>query len=252
MATKVSAETAPAVENTSPGGNGGVGSNTGDDPNIESSAAASSSYANVVHKLKPTAQESIRNDNNKENIGETNHSDANSVSVVTTATSSSSSSSTGGGGDGGNVEESDVKGEVTTAKSTDADNENDDYEDEDDSSFTPVVSHNRKDRRAKRRMRDRQSTGPGGGGSGKAINGASRGGVGTTVKDKDKRKTSKDGKRVVRNKSSEAYREAENTVPNTKTPNNTSDEQESEDGTAKKFVDAPLPKVNAWKVRVVI
>lgn len=114
-------------------------------------------------------------------------------------------------------------------------------DEEDDDNFTPVVSLNRKDRRVKRRMRDRQINQAANSKSGSKSNG----GGGGSTKDKkirnDKSKAPSRAKSVENNSSGENNSNSSN-VENVEQPQQEEDEP-------KVFVDAPIPKVNAWKIQ---
>lgn len=206
-------------------------------PNTETASAepSSSSYANVVLSLKPTQQGTI-NENNKENIEDVNQSKSTpTVPVV-------------------NREVNQLE-QSTPQQSKDQKTEKAASEEEDDSNFTPVVSHNRKERnsRVKKRVRDKPQGGRAGGVTnredGNSIPLSRSGGraaAGPLTKEKDSKKRS-------RNKSTENATHASVDQQHQQSSKSSShsqgeDEEDGQDESASKFVDAPIPKENAWKV----
>lgn len=207
-------------------------------PNTETASAgpSSSSYANVVLSLKPTHQ-GIINENNKENIEDVNQSKITSTAPVTNR-------------------EVNQKEQPTTQQIKDQKIEKAVSEDEDDSNFTPVVSHNRKERnsRVKRRVRDRPQGGRAGGGvnreDGNSIPASRSGGraaAGPVSKEKDSKKRS-------RNKSAENANHATGDQQSSKSSSHSQgeDDEDGQDEGASKFVDAPIPTENAWKVSLIL
>lgn len=205
-------------------------------PNTEAASAgpSSSSYANVVLSLKPT-QQGI-NENNKENIGEINQSKAAPTPPVAVAR-----------------EINQQEPAPTVPQNKEHKTEKTPTEDEDDSNFTPVVAHSRKERnsRVKRRARDRPQGGRGavGGANRDDAHPQSRSSVGGAALAKEK-----DAKKRNRNKSTENASHGSGDQQSTKSSIHSQGE-EDEDGqdesSATKFVDAPIPKENAWKVSLI-
>lgn len=125
---------------------------------------------------------------------------------------------------------------------------------EDDSSFTPVVSHNRKDRN-NRRNKDQQPAA-----ATRPNNGSTKNGKAARQprSERSKDATSKRPKGGDKDKSgahSDSSANASQSADVSKiTPTSSEAGNAGEDGTAtaaeKKFIEAPLPKVNAWKVSV--
>lgn len=185
---------------------------------------STSSYATVVLK--------DNKDNNKENINKTGKNEHLDQPQTTThqIKDQSQSSST-------------VLGTNRTAEQSDENVSNGPMDVEDDSTFTPVVSHHRKDRKSRRKdqIRDNGNGKNGNGGNGNGRNG------------------NKSGDKKESKRSKERQREKDNTKPadtqqtadqqNTSKASTSSGDEKS-DAAPKKFVEAPLPKVNAWKVNI--
>lgn len=197
-----------------------------DGSGASAAGASNSSYATVVLSIKSTQQGAANNnDNNKENIADTNQSTTPSAAAGTSR---------------------EVAPQEPPAVSQPKESKKEPVsEEEDDSSFTPVVSQHRKDRRVKKRMRDRPQ-GRGVRNDDGAIDPASQSGArgnAGPVKDKESKKRN-------RNKSAEAN-SAENTA--VKSGQSQGEEEEGGDGEdsphGSKFVDAPIPKENAWKIK---
>lgn len=138
-------------------------------------------------------------------------------------------------------------------------------EDDDDSEFTPVVSHNRKDRnQRKNNANNKERAGNGG----EASSGGRQAGSKRAPRAERERKEGKDGKegrrprgkRTDKDKNANVEQSAGADAAIAKTASNSSNGEDSADDptTANennasaaqpaKFVEAPLPKVNAWKV----
>lgn len=140
---------------------------------------------------------------------------------------------------------------------------------EDDSTFTPVVSHNRKDRNQRRNnnnnnsaRRDRGSNkGTGSGEGTSARQGSKRPPRSENERGDRKEGRRSRGKRTDKDKNANADQsgsaEVTNTIPKA-AGNNSNGEEATDDLTianeiaaalaANKFIEAPLPKINAWKV----
>lgn len=193
---------------------------TKDDPNVGST---SSSYATVVLSLKSQQQprDPQKNDNNKENIGkDVNNIDASNKQNEVLATVQPNQQPP-----------SNQQPSVTSS---------DEQGNDDDDLFTPVVSHSRKERRNVRK--DKQLKGrPLGGLSSKT---RERGRV-SKADSREKRDSKKDGRErtevIGKELATKTESETENTTPK-------SGNEEDADAEPVKFVEAPIPKVNAWKV----
>lgn len=205
-------------------------------PNTADASAgpSSSSYANVVLSLKPT-QQGI-NDNNKENISDINKSKIKANSPIIN----------------NDVHQSQPVIQQNKEKSTDPIAS----EDEDDSHFTPVLSHSRKERNTriyKRRVRERPQGGRGNGGN----SGNRDDGTGTAAPPATRSGQAKDSKRRNRKKSVDNTTNStvttEQQVNKSSSNSQNEDEDDGQDESAQgatKFVDAPIPKENAWKVNI--
>lgn len=183
---------------------------------------ATSSYATVVLSLKSQPRDQEKNDNNKENIGK----DVNNIDAT--------------------VKQNDVLTSVTpnqqqqtqqpsTTSSDDVEQGNFD----DDDLFTPVVSNSRKERRNGRK--DKPKTRQASGSNkprdrGRAAKTESRE-KRDNKNSKDRRERAESGKDVA----TKIENQMENTTPK-------SGNEEEADTEPVKFVEAPIPKVNAWKV----
>lgn len=139
-----------------------------------------------------------------------------------------------------------------------------DAEDEDDSTFTPVVSHNRKDRNVRRNNNNNNSHKEGR--RERGTDGASsRQGTRRPPRTDNERAERKEGRRPRgnrgdkdKNANTDQPANVAEGIPNTvvavKPTSGSSNGDESADDPANagenatKFVEAPLPKVNAWKV----
>lgn len=175
-----------------------------------------SSYATVVLSLKSQPRDQEKNDNNKENIGkDVNNIDAsNKQNDVLAAVQPNQQQPQ----------------QPSTTSSDDVEQGNFD----DDDLFTPVVSNSRKERRnvRKDKPKSRQLSG-----SGKPRD------RGRTAKS-EKRDNKKDGRERAESGKDVATKtetQTENATPK-------SGNEEEADAEPVKFVEAPIPKVNAWKV----
>lgn len=232
--------------------------------NNNNNNSSSSSYANVLQNIKDQnqklqQQQKQQNDNNKENIrsekpiGPTSAPSsapkATDVPVVVNSTGAVASGST------------------ATAGGEDA---------EDDSSFVPVVSHSKRDRRSRQKAaaaaaakgsedggkppsKSSRRSGRGGGsantGAGlpKEPTDASTASTGLPTKKEGGKKKSGERRRGGRGaRAGEPEKEDKNPEKESLSEQIPSTKVSSEDGSdkeaPKKFVEAPLPKVNAWKV----
>lgn len=189
------------------------------DEGTQSSNPSSSSYANIVLNLKG---ERIT-ENNKENIHDMNQSlksaetSRETVDVAVTAAPATITTTTINPQVPKNVSE---KIKNISDKKKDENQEAELSEVEDDSSFTPVVSHSRREKKDKRKDKVRGK------------------GAGREARRSRERKEKREKKQ-----SSDVQLE------NSAVTKGSSDEnqEETEDG-PKVFVEAPIPKVNAWKV----
>lgn len=174
-----------------------------------------SSYATVVLSLKSQPRDQEKNDNNKENIGkDVNNIDASNKQNDVLAA----------------VQPNQQQPQPSTTSSDDVEQGNFD----DDDLFTPVVSNSRKERRnvRKDKPKSRQLSG-----SGKPRD------RGRTAKS-EKRDNKKDGRERAESGKDVATKietQTENATPK-------SGNEEEADAEPVKFVEAPIPKVNAWKV----
>lgn len=182
-----------------------------------------SSYANAVLKLQSekTQQTLVRIDNNKENIVAMKPTDEETTQVTPQATVV-------------------PKEEPPVADSAVSNPVPEDIDD-DDSNFVPVIGHKKGQARAKKRARDAKRPGPPSSEQG--------------TRDKDHPAKGKSGRRRDRkggNKDTKEHEKSDiSNVTTVDSSGNSSDVNKSETETQsqKKFVEAPLPKVNAWKVR---
>lgn len=192
------------------------------DEGTQSSNPSSSSYANIVLNLKGERV----TENNKENIHDMNQSlktaetskETVEVSVTAGATITQTTTTTINPQVPKTVSE---KIKNVSDKNKNENKEAELSEVEDDSSFTPVVSHSRREKKDKRKDKVRGNKGPG----------------------RESRRSRERKEKREKKQSSDVQLE---TPPATK---GSSDEnqEETEDG-PKVFVEAPIPKVNAWKV----
>lgn len=178
---------------------------------------ATSSYATVVLSLKSQPRDQDKNDNNKENIGkDDNNIDASTKQNEVLATVQSTNQQ--------------QQQPSTTSSSDDVEEGND------DDLFTPVVSHSRKERRNGRK--DKPKIRPVTGVPSKARDR----GRATNKDGRSKRDNKKDGRdRDGKDAATKTESETENTTPK-------SSNEDETDAEPVKFVEAPIPKVNAWKV----
>lgn len=172
-----------------------------------------SSYATVVLSLKSQPRDQQKNDNNKENIGkDVNHIDESNKQNDVLAT----------------VQPNQLPPHPSSNSSDDADQGNLD----DGELFTPVVSNSRKERRNGRK--DKPKT--------RQLSGSNKPrDRGRTPKSE---KAKKDGKERADNGKDVATKveiQMDNATPK-------SGNEEEADAEPVKFVEAPIPKVNAWKV----
>lgn len=192
-------------------------------------ATKDSSYANVVvhpqasdMPKKPTKDEII-NDNNKENI-----------SVKSSPTSPATKS---------DPVESPAANVKSDENPSSQNNHNEPDEIVDDSEFTPVVGDKKKDRKSRQKKHDRKSgDGPKHSKSSQDRSDKERERPEKPRRSRKERKASKDAALVADSTTKDKERtDGENTA-------------DSSDGQTDKvkFVEAPLPKVNAWKVRIFI
>lgn len=200
------------------------------DEGTQSSNPSSSSYANIVLNLKG---ERIT-ENNKENIHDMNQSLKSSetssketvdVSVTagptppTTTTTITPTTTT--------INSQLPKKVAEKVKNISDKNKNENEEAvelsevEDDSSFTPVVSHSRREKKDKRKDKVRGNKGPG----------------------RESRRSRERKEKREKKQSSDVQLEN----PTVAKGSGDENQEESEDG-PKVFVEAPIPKVNAWKV----
>lgn len=191
------------------------------DEGTQSSNPSSSSYANIVLNLKGERV----TENNKENIHDMNQSlksaetSKETVDVSVAAGPATVTTTTINPPAPKNVPE---KVKNISDKNKNENQEAELSEVEDDSSFTPVISHSRREKKDKRKEKVKGSKGPG----------------------REARRSRE------RKEKREKKQPTEENAPATK---GSSDEnqEETEDG-PKVFVEAPIPKVNAWKVSLLI
>lgn len=180
-----------------------------------------SSYATVVLSLKSQPRDQEKNDNNKENIGkDVNNIDASNKQNDVLATVQPN-------------QQQQPQPQPSTTSSDDVAQGSFN----DDELFTPVVSNNRKERRNGRK--DKPKT--------RQLSGSS--------KPRDRGRTSKSENREKRDNRKDGRDRTENgkdTATKTETQLETttpkSGNEEEADAEPVKFVEAPIPKVNAWKV----
>lgn len=180
-----------------------------------------SSYATVVLSLKSQPRDQEKNDNNKENIGkDVNNIDASNKQNDVLATVQPN-------------QQQQPQPQPSTTSSEDVEQGSCNEDD----LFTPVVSHSRKERRNGRK--DKPKT--------RQLSGSS--------KPRDRGRTAKSENREKRDNKKDGRERAENgkelaTKTETQTENATpkSGNEEEADTEPVKFVEAPIPKVNAWKV----
>ncbi|XP_058811670.1 la-related protein 1 [Topomyia yanbarensis] len=242
MATHVSEESGAANNNN----------------NTTSSAPSSgSSYANVLLNIKEQNQKEQQNDNNKENIRR----EKPTTGITPGGASGSSKASDGPSKDsGGNI--------IATTGAAGGDDL------EDDASFVPVVSHNKRDRRYRQKVAAAAAASKSGdqqqhqGGDKPILSKTSRrsgGKAGVIAKDTIEGSSGGPPKKEGKRKSGERKRirgrgevDKEEKLPekdylgDTSTSTKVSSEDGSDKEVPKKFVEAPLPKVNAWKVTPVV
>ncbi|XP_055625106.1 la-related protein 1 [Toxorhynchites rutilus septentrionalis] len=245
MATHVSTDTSPGNTNNN---------------NNNNNNSSSSSYANVLLNIKEQNQKQQlqqQNDNNKENIRSEK------------PPLSSPPAGQGGPSKAPDVPSKDSGGSIATLGGGD--------EAEDDASFVPVVSHNKRDRRSRQKAsaastskfseqqqqgdkppsKSSRRSGGGGGAGGGGGGGASAGGArketseGVAPAKKDRKRKSDERRRAGKGRV-EAEKEEKVTEKDspgeTSGSNKVSSEEGSDKEAPKKFIEAPLPKVNAWKV----
>lgn len=195
-------------------------------------ATKDASYANVVvtpqlNETKKQPQTDI-NDNNKENIS-VKSLDENVKSPGNNNAATSSTATT----------------TPTVNKTEQGENSQNQEPDEviDDSEFTPVVSDKKKDRKSRQKRHDRNRN--------DGINKSSKSSQDRSDKEKDHRPEKPKRNRKERKANKEAGPVADQKSKD-KEKTDGENTAESSDGQADKqvkFVEAPLPKVNAWKVR---
>lgn len=236
-----------------------VDSSSSSDDN-QNNDSASSSYANVVLNLKTPRED--KNDNNKENIEKDGNQINNPAKILTDSVQSPSTITTepiicSKIDDNGNNTITEQKVELPLNQ------EQVIPETEDDLSFIPVVSHhNRKERKLARRdppSREKAN------GSSAAVTGTSASRPRRVRADRSANRGEKKGRRskdqrigdtsgrerdpvVVLNNIKDAKlveqpSEKDSTATTTKSAN-----EEDVESAPVKFVEAPIPKVNAWKV----
>ena len=177
---------------------------------------ASSTYANVLSSLKEQ-QHQEKNENNKENIENVPE-----KKVENEAKSSDSPSGT------------------TAAVATPEEPH------EDDASFVPVLPHPKRDRKNRQRNR------------GPHKERTDVGGAPPVAKEKraantSRNKSRRSGDGPERTKDNENKDKPLDSAAENSTTTRTSSEDDEKDSTVpKKFVEAPLPKVNAWKVSTIL
>ncbi len=181
-----------------------------------------SSYATVVLSLKSQPRDQEKNDNNKENIGkDVNNIDASNKQNDVLATVQPNQQQ----------QQQQQQPQPSTTSSDDVEHGNFD----DDDLFTPVVSNSRKERRNVRK--DKPKT--------RQLSGSSKArdrGRAAKSENREKRDNKKDGReRTDKDLATKTESETENTTPK-------SGNEEEADTEPIKFVEAPIPKVNAWKV----
>lgn len=195
------------------------------DEGTQSSNPSSSSYANIVLNLKG---ERIT-ENNKENIHDMNQSlksaaetsSKETVDVAITAAPTTITTTT----INPQVPPKNVSEKIKNISDKKKDENQEEAaelsEVEDDSSFTPVVSHSRREKKDKRKDKVRGNKGAG----------------------REARRSRERKEKREKKQSSDVQLE------NSTVTKGSSDEnqEETEDG-PKVFVEAPIPKVNAWKV----
>lgn len=191
------------------------------DEGTQSSNPSSSSYANIVLNLKG---ERIT-ENNKENIHDMNQSlksaetSKETVDVAVTAAPTTTITTTAI-----NPQVPKNVSEKIKNISDKKKNENQEVElseVEDDSSFTPVVSHSRREKKDKRKDKVRGNKGAG----------------------REARRSRERKEKREKKQSSDVQLEKDAVTKGSGDEN----QEETEDG-PKVFVEAPIPKVNAWKV----
>lgn len=189
------------------------------DEGTQSSNPSSSSYANIVLSLKSERL----TENNKENIHDMNQTlksaetSKETVDVAVTA-APTTITTTINPQVPKNISE---KIKNISDKTKNENQETELSEVEDDSSFTPVVSHSRREKKDKRKDKVRGNKGAG----------------------REARRSRERKEKREKKQSSDVQLE------NSAVTKGSSDEnqEETEDG-PKVFVEAPIPKVNAWKV----
>lgn len=183
------------------------------------------SYANAVLKLpspKQQPQQTLHTEINKK-----------SIVVVMKTTDEETPSSTA-------PQEPITSPPATAPTPTPAPDDNED----DDSNFVPVIGHKKGQARAKKRARDTKHK------SGQSSSEHAAGG-GTAASKEHHQGKGKSGKRRERKSGNKEGKEQEKQDGATvDSSGNSSDvnKSETENQPPKKFVEAPLPKVNAWKV----
>lgn len=188
------------------------------------SSNPSSSYANIVLNLKG---ERIT-ENNKENIHDMNQSlksaeiSKETVDVTVAAEPATVTTTTINPPVPKNVPD---KIKIISDKNKNENQEAELSEVEDDSSFTPVVSHSRREKKDKRKDKVKGNKGPG----------------------RESRR-SRDRKEKREKKQPNDVQSENATATKSSSDEN---QEETEDG-PKVFVEAPIPKVNAWKVSLLI
>lgn len=205
--------------------------------------AASSSYANVVLNLKSPHED--KNDNNKENIGKdvnqtkpTVDSYANNNNVQPAAAAANAIVVVAPKISSANDEQQPQHQQLPSS----------DHENEDDLTFIPVVSHSRKEKKIARKERTyKDKAGPSASNASKLRNRPDR--SENNNSDKKEHRRSKDRKGDANNKDAAAAAavSVEQQTSNGEAGQKSGIDEENESNPVK-FVEAPIPKVNAWKV----
>ncbi|KAL1376265.1 hypothetical protein pipiens_004457 [Culex pipiens pipiens] len=234
--------------------------------NNNNNNSSSSSYANVLLNIKEQnlKQQQQQNDNNKENI-RTEKAPAVAAPVATTAAEAGPSKTA--------PDKEAVKETATAAVAAAAATPAEDIED--DGSFVPVVSHSKRDRRSRQKAAaaaekaqppaaSKPSRRSGKGGPPKDV-AAAGGPEGPAAPKKESGGKRKSGERkrgrgggaaaagpaagaAADKEANVAAAEKDSQGGETSTSAKVSSEDGSDKEAPKKFVEAPLPKVNAWKV----
>lgn len=237
---------------------------TGASNNNNNNNSSSSSYANVLLNIKEQnlKQQQQQNDNNKENI-RTEKAPAVAAPVATTAAEAGPSKT---------APDKEAVKEPATAAVAAAATPAEDIED--DGSFVPVVSHSKRDRRSRQKAAaaaekaqppaaSKPSRRSGKGGPPKDV-AAAGGPEGPAAPKKESGGKRKSGERkrgrgggaaaagpaagAAADKEANVAAAEKDSQGETSTSAKVSSEDGSDKEAPKKFVEAPLPKVNAWKV----